>query len=138
MVTHTEARTEVTKFFLANFTDLPADRIALPNEDFDTPDGLPWARFSILNTASAQRSLGDVGRRKYDRQASVFVQIFAPENSAQKTVDEIADSVRSLFEGVSLVNNDIRFRNTIAREIGVDDGWYQLSVECLFEYTETR
>jgi hypothetical protein len=138
MVTHTEMRTEVTKFFLASFTGLPASRIDLPNENFETPVGQTWARFSIVNVTSVQRSLGDVGRRKYDRGASVFVQIFSPQNSAQKPADLLAEEVREIFEGIHLVGNDIRFRNTTIREIGVDEGWYQLSVECEFEYTETR
>lgn len=138
MVTHTDMRTEVTKFFLTNFTSLPADRIALPNEEFDTPVGQTWVRFSILNTASVQRSLGGIGRRKFDRNASVFVQIFVPQNGAQKEGDLLAEAVRSIFEGISLVGNDIRFQSTIVREIGQEDAWYQLSVECEFEYTETK
>jgi hypothetical protein len=138
MVTHTEMRTEVTKYFRANFTGLPEARIDFPNENFTTPVGQTWARFSIVNVTSVQRSLGDVGRRKYDRGASVFVQIFSPKNTAQKPADLLAEEVREVFEGIHLVGNDIRFRNTTIREIGVDEGWYQLSVECEFEYTETR
>jgi hypothetical protein len=138
MVTLAAARNAIYDHFFTNFTAIPSARITAENEEFDPPVGQSWVRLAVNHTASVQESLGDVGLRKFSRIGSAFVQIFIPENSGLNSADLLADAVRTVFEGVRLLDNDIRFYNSTVREIGVNEGWYQLSVESEFVYTQTK
>jgi hypothetical protein len=105
------------------------------NEDFDTPD-VPWARVSVRNQASEQRTLGAPGNRRFRRIASVFVQIFDLVDNGLLTLDGLSQTARTIFEGVSFSGLD--FNNVVVRESGTDGKWYQFVVEAFFDYEETK
>jgi len=138
MVTIVEARTKIYELFLANYTALPAAQVTADNENFETPEGLPWGRLSVRHATRAQESLGGLGLRKFTSVGAAFFQVFVPKDQGVKQADELAQAARVIFEGVSIYGNDIRFTSCDIREAGPEDGWYGLVVEALFQYTETK
>ena len=105
------------------------------NEKFSTPD-VPWARLTVRNTASEQRTLGAVGNRRFRRIASVFVQLYDLVDVGLSNLDTLAQTARGIFEGVSFSGLD--FTNVIVRESGADGKWFQVVVEAFFDYEETK
>jgi hypothetical protein len=139
MVTITEARELIYEEFLGSYAAIPSARITADNEQFDPPAGLSWGRFSVRHTGRSQESLGGVGRRKFTSRGSAFFQIFSPQDQGLATVDGLAQAAREVLEGISLSGNDIRFTDCDVRELGPDqDGWFGMTVEASFEYTETK
>lgn len=139
MVTITEARELIYEEFLGSYTAIPAARITADNESFDPPSGLSWGRLVVRHTGRTQETLGAIGLRKYASRGSVFFQIFVPENDGVGTADGLAHAARGVLEGISLSGNDIRFTDCDVRELGPDqDGWFGMTVEASFEYTETK
>lgn len=108
------------------------------NEQFTPPNGSVWARLTILHDDSRQETLGPSGGRRFLRAGTVFVDLFAPIGSGTTTVDALATLARSIFEGVSF--DGLRFPGiAIVRELGEDEfGFFQIQVEALFDYEETK
>lgn len=108
------------------------------------PDGFPpdapWVRVAIRHRDSDQESVGDVGARKFTRSGSLFVQCFSPlAVNGLVSSDTLAATARGIFEGVTLTPENVRFTDCVVREIGDDgDGYFQVNVECFFNYTETK
>jgi hypothetical protein len=83
--------------------------------------------------------MGSGGLNRYSRSGVCFIQVFTPLNQGTREADTLAQSARDIFEGTTLASNAIRFNDVIIREIGPDDGgWYQVLVECEFEYDERK
>jgi hypothetical protein len=147
MPTITDARKAIYSQFLSNFTSptdgmgaplVPAANITRDNVKFDTPVGEHWIRFIVRHTGSQQASLGDVGLRKFDRTGLILAQCYAPENTGVLDIDRIVKAVMDALEGVSLQLNDIVITDTLPRETGPVEGWYLITVEASFRYTETK
>ena len=102
------------------------------------PANAPWARVSVRHGPTNQESLGGVGRRKFERTGSVFVQCFAPLDGGRVAADTLAQVARTIFEGKTLTPENLHFTAVEIREIGPDEAWYQINVEAPFTYTETK
>jgi len=94
-----------------------------------------WARLTVRHNGRVKDCLG---KDHWESSGSVFIQCFAPLNAGRAGADNLATIARDIFEGKTLAPEAIRFTAAIVREIGPDDGWYQINVEALFTYTETR
>lgn len=106
------------------------------NESFSAPDKGQWARLTVRNTESEQRTLGAPGNRRFRRVASVFVQLYDLVDEGLETLDILAQTARGIFEGVSFSGLD--FTNVVVRESGADGKWFQVVVEAFFDYEETK
>ncbi len=124
------------KYFDDATTITVADDLTFENEKYDPPVDTPWVRLSMRHFVARQESLGDVGARKFNRQGSVFVQVFVPQDGGLLDADTIAQEAREIFEGKTL--SGIRLFTAEIREVGLTDGYHLILVEIRFEYTETR
>lgn len=137
MTTLNEARGRIYQDFVTAWG--ATSPFTFDNEEFDPPNPpAAWVRLTVRHNTSQQESLGPAGRRKYERGGSVFVQCFTPLDSGVSAADNLATVVRSTFEGKTLTPENVRFTEVIVREIGPDGEWYQMNVEAVFTYTETR
>lgn len=134
MTTPNEARDAVYERFIARWAGRSA--FTFENESFKPPDGAPWVRIAVRNIGSAQDSLGPVGKRRFQRKALLFGQVFVPGDTGTKDSDSLVAALQDIFEGTSFEGLD--FRAVSSREVGVDDGWHQTLVEGPFDYEETK
>jgi hypothetical protein len=110
----------------------------LDNESYDPPANTEWVRVVVRHTDRVQESLGGVGSRKFESGGSVFIQCFAPLDTGAATADSLAQTARSIFEGITLTPEGIRFTAATITEIGPTEDWYQINVEATFTYTQTK
>jgi len=102
------------------------------------PD-VEWARISVRNTGGGQTSIGPVGNRKYERDFSVFVQVFVPVTGGMKSGSELAQQARAIFEGVRL-DPEAYLNNGLITEQPIREGdkSRQINVEVLGKYLEAK
>ena len=110
----------------------------LDNETFKPPKGGVWARLVVRHAVRSQESLGGLGRRKFDSIGSAIMQCFGPLDKGVKGVDTLAEVAQGIFEGKTLLPENIRFTSAVVTEIGPTEDWYMINVESLFTYTETK
>lgn len=106
------------------------------NEAFDPPTEAVWVRLAMRHTGRAQDTLGPSGNRKFEATGNVIVQVFAPLDTGAAGCDAVVETVRALFEGVTV--SGIFFYGAVVREIGPGDDWYQINVEAAFTYNEVK
>lgn len=106
------------------------------NEAYDPPADAAWVRLSMRHTGRTLDTLAPVGNRKFEASGSVIVQVFAPLDTGAAGCDAVVETVRALFEGVTL--SGIFFYGAVVREIGPGDDWYQTNVEAAFTYNEVK
>lgn len=107
------------------------------NEAFDSEAlTAAWVRLAVRHFPLGQRSIGDVGNRKFDRGGSVLMQIFSPRDAGLDAAYTLAETARSAFEGKSF--GGVWCYAAEVREIGPDGRWYQLNVEVPFRYEEVK
>lgn len=135
MSTINVARAVIYDRFITNWNDETA--FDLDNESFDRPEDQPWVRMVVRNRTTGQESLGPVGLRKFLRKGAVFTQIFVPINTGVEEADRLAEIIRVMFEGVRLTNG-VWFYESEVREVGAKDGFYQIIVESIFNYEQTK
>lgn len=115
--------------------ELENEKFTPPNADAETP----WARMVVRHRDGTQNSLGRVRNRRFDRLGGLFVQVFTPLQEGTRRAKELAQLVIEGFEGSTIPGTTICFNNTIAREVGVsDDVWFMTVIEIDFRYTEIR
>lgn len=105
------------------------------NEKFNPPES-SWVRVVIRNIDSNQETLGPKTKRKFLRRALVIIQIFVKPDIGTKEADRLAEKAKNIFEGERV--GDLWFLETNIRETGTDGEWYQLIVETIFNYEETK
>lgn len=138
MTTIRQARESIYQRFKDNWTGTPftsPEAVTFDNEAF-TPPTVDWVRLAVRNTSSQQETLGRPTNRNFLRQASVFVQIFTQTDAGMNAADDLAQEVRTIFEGVTFDN--LRFTDVVTREEGPDGLWFMVVVECFFDYNEHK
>lgn len=136
MTTLNEATEKIYQTFLTDWGATTS--VTFDNETFNPNANEAYVRVTVRHTAAVQDSLGSVGRRKFDRIGTVFIQVFTPLDMGRQQADNLSTSARAVFEGKTLTPENLRFNAVITRELGVSDNWYQTNVEAPFNYTETK
>jgi hypothetical protein len=108
----------------------------LDNEKFTPPETGAWVRLSVRNIDAGQETLGPVGTRKYERKGLINVQVFTETNKGVFEADSLSKLAQDIFEGVRF--DEVIANNSIIKEVGVSDGWYQNLVQIDFFYTEIK
>ncbi len=111
------------------------------NETYEPPANAAWVRVAVRHNASRLEAVGGMGYgglNKFMRSGRVFIQVFTPVNKGTREADTLAQTARAIFEGITISSNAIRFNNAVVREIGPDGSWYQINVECAFDYDERK
>lgn len=133
-MTPTEARNEIMKRYLDNFTgQFP---IALDNKKLKKPDDEKWVRLNIQFNDGNQDSLGKEGNRKYIKRGLIFVQVFTPANKGTNDNDDLCYSSLALLDGVRI--NDLWMHSGKINTIGSDGEFYQQHVVVEFEFENIR
>ncbi len=57
-----------------------------------------FARVSIVHSTAQQSTIGPSGSRMFERVGNIAVQLFTPVNVGRKSLAELADSVRAVYE----------------------------------------
>ena len=129
-----EAKVAILNAFNAAWADRqPVDT---DNDDFNEPQGEPWARIVIRTQPTSQDTLGRIGNRKFLRVGIVFLQLFAPVKTGTYDLDILAEEMRELFEGTRL--GGIWFYETQLTENGEDGKYYSYTLQSLFNYEQVK
>jgi hypothetical protein len=94
----------------------------------------PWARFTIRH---AEGGSAAIGHRKFRREGTIFIQLFAPVGDGLSSLDPLTKIAMDAYEGQSTAGG-AWFRDVRCREIGPDGDWYQVNVLVDFEYDEIK
>jgi hypothetical protein len=137
-MTPEEVRKAVYDRFYANWSS--TSYVHYEGHPFTEPaPDIEWARLSVRNTGGGQTSLGAVGDRKYERDFSIFVQVFVPVTGGMKTGATYAQAARAIFEGVRL-DPEAYLNDGVITELPIRDGdkSRQFNVEVFGKYLETK
>jgi len=108
------------------------------DEVFTEPANASWCRVSFRNVDSKQYTLGPTANRMFQRQASLYVQIFTPIGSGTRVAGQFAQKVRDIFEGVTIPGTDVNTTDVLVRENKPDGKWKQTTVEIKTTYYEQK
>lgn len=143
-MTPNEFRDRVYKLFIAEW--LNGVGYTFDNEKFTPPDpadpavvaaGTPWVRLSVRHSGSRQKTLGPVGRRKFEHSARVILQIFTVPNTGLKRSDQLAQDFIEIFDE-DMGRNDVFGGESAYRELGTAEGWQMSEAWVDYTYDETR
>lgn len=136
MTTLHQARTAIYDRWIAQWPPaFPAVPFYFDNEAATPPAGA-WARVAVRETASIQETLGQPGNRRFERKGIVLAQLFQPKDTGVAAIADMAQAARAIFEGVSFGGLD--FYEVTPREVPSQDRWFQVTVEGLFNYYESK
>jgi hypothetical protein len=140
-LTITQARDEMSTLFNDAWEASAYAAFPVMWDDVGEPVGAarsPWARFSVRHADGGQATLASIGGvRRWRREGTIFVQLFAPANEGLSRLDEMAIVAMRAFEGKTTAGG-VWFRDVRLREVGVDGNWQQFNVLADFEYDEIR
>ncbi len=101
-------------------------------------DGAAWARVTVRHNSSVQSTLsGQTGKRRFEKNGTITVQIFTPYGKGLSLSDNLAIIAVDAFEGKA-TDSGIWFRNVRANEIGNDGPWFQTNVIAEFIYDQIK
>ena len=116
----------------------PVTVFGFENEVIDPAPGLAdsWVRFVVRETESGQETMGPVAGRNFLRKGLAILQIFTPSDLGRKPADDLADTFKDGFEGVTVAG--VRYHEVNRNVISQDGRWFQLNASAVFDYTERR
>lgn len=137
-LTQAQAREAIYQRWKDQWSDLqPGVPFFFENEQVVPEPTTPWARVTLRHTDSVQHTLGAPGTRQFRREASIWVQLFAPVDGGMATLDGLVGDARSVFEGTVVDGVDPAGAARV-QEIGPDGKWYEVVVVSPVTYYETR
>lgn len=111
--------------------------IYYPDVVKDSPDGDDeFIRVFVDLTNEVQKSLGEVGNRRFRVYGMVMVQVFTKYGTGQVTADLISGVVKGAFRGVNTGADAITFRNARVVDVGHTGPYLQTNVFAEFDYDE--
>lgn len=129
-----DAVEEMERLFREKWTPRPCD---YPNTDFDIPAANAiWARWRCNHFTGGQGSLANVvGKRRWRREGTLFIQVFSPLNASEVSAYDAAEIVVQAYEGKP---SGAWFRNVRINEITPSEvsNWVQRNVLIDFEYDQ--
>jgi hypothetical protein len=104
-----------------------------------TPDthGEAWARITVRQDTSHQKSINPKGSRRFRQTGSIYVQVFASVldgGAGHKVSSDLANMVKNVYQGQS--EGDVTCRDVQVRAMGRDGPWYAHLVTVFFEWDE--
>jgi len=103
-------------------------------DDVQPPQNSAWVRLTVLPGASQQVEMGRL--RRWRRAGVIAVQIFVPAASGTGLAQELGDTVRDIFEGLTI--SSVIFRATSLNRVGLDGAWLQYNANTPFQADELR
>jgi hypothetical protein len=145
-MTPNEFRSLVYTSFMAVWDVGPVSIYTFDNEKFTPPDpadptvaneGICWVRLVVRHGDSQQKTLGPVGRRKFENSARVILQIFTVPNTGMKDSDALNQAFKEVFD-TDLGRGDVFGGQSTYRERGTAEGWQMSEATVSFTYDEIR
>ena len=102
--------------------------------DPSSQNNTAWVRLTVLMGNSSQAEMGN--KQRWRRPGVVTVQIFIPTGDGTGLATELGDSVRDIFEGVTI--SGVIFRATSLVRAGIDGSWLQYNSNTTFQSDELR
>lgn len=97
-----------------------------------------WAHCSVQHTDSQTYTLGgETGNRRFRRQGTLFVSLYAPVGDGFTSADTLAKVVADGLEGKSTTNG-VLIRSVRMQEQGVDGAFEVTNLSADFEYYEVK
>lgn len=103
-------------------------------DDVTPPEDSTWVRLTVLPGGSSQVEMGNL--RRWRRVGVIVVQIFVPAASGTGLALELGDTVRDIFEGLTV--SGVIFRATSLNRVGLDGAWLQYNASTPFQADELR
>lgn len=100
-------------------------------------DQSPWAKAYVRHSTGAQRTLGGVGSRMFDRVGVFIVSVFTPTGKGLSESYQLCNTVADAFEGKSSPGG-IWFRNSRINEVGSEGDFLQVNFTVEFVYSEQK
>lgn len=134
-MTEAQAIEALTQRWIDAWPGLSAVPYTFDNEIADSADS--YVRVSFVHTVRAQQTMGSDGGRKFESRGYIFVQLFGPVNVGMKTLAELADKARSVYEGRRLAEELTTYAGS-TRESPTDGRWAMRTITIPFAYEELR
>ena len=100
-----------------------------PNAPWKAPADSKYCVLTILTGESMQKSIGVL--EKFDRTPGVAIaQVFCPSGTGTQWSHDVAILIKANFQQVTY--DGVVFKTPTIRDIGFDNGLYQLNVNCPF------
>lgn len=98
-----------------------------------------WFRPAVRHAFGGQASLagGRGKKKKWRREGTLWVQIFAPMGSGSVGADRAAQAVLDGYEGAA-TDHCVWFRNCRLNELGQNGAYYQINVLIDFQYDQVK
>lgn len=144
MPTLVEARDAVQAGFLASWA--PATETLLgeparvfwqadqPNQDERPEPDEVFARFTIRHSSGAQRTLAEVGARRFTQRGFIFLEVFTPLSLNSEEAAQVADAGLKTLLGKEY--GGVWIRNARAIERQPEKHWFSWLITAEFEYDE--
>lgn len=144
--TRTEARDQINALIKAGADGIDGCPVRLiwQGKPDDRPPKRPedlgrqraWARVTIQHLTGGDDAVSSAsGRRRYNRQGIVTIQLFTPNAHGRELADELAPPLEQSLQGKS-TQGGVWFREVVSSEIGEDGPWMQTNITATFEYDE--
>lgn len=98
----------------------------------------PWGRVVIRHGGGRQLTMGGIGRRRFMRNGTIWVQCFYPwkEGADLTPAEALAVVARNAYEGER--SRNLTFKGVAAQERGRDGLFYRWDVLVKFEWYEIK
>jgi hypothetical protein len=96
-----------------------------------------WVRVTLVHAAREQATMGSTGNRRFEARGAILVQLFGAVDVGRRPLAQLADSVRSVFEG-QRIGTEITTYGGSTRELPTDGRWARSSVSIPVWYDEQR
>lgn len=101
-------------------------------EDIPSSINLIWARLTVREGESLQRSIG-APVKNYRTTGFTFVQLYSEIGVGDDSIRKLADTIKSKFT-TTTIKECVVFRTPSINPIGRIQGWWQVNVNCPFYF----
>lgn len=111
-----------------------------------TEETKAWVRFSVLQTASRQDSLGISGNRRFLRMGRIYVQVFVRSGTITSKLNELSNKVIEIYERgdksplriLGIAQQDLADGANKKASITGDGTWFGTLINISFAFDEVK
>lgn len=96
-----------------------------------------WIRITVRHQTGSQANLAGDGKRRWERNGTLFVQLFTPVGDGNKDSDTCIKIILDAIEGKT-TSGGVWFRRVRVNEIGKRENQYNVNVLADFTYEEMK
>lgn len=103
-----------------------------PEENFNPTTHKAWIRFEILEASTRMASIGGGAYNRWRTAGIQTCQIFVPQGVGTKPALEVADDIRTVFNGWT--GDGVGMLATSIAKVGRTGRWYQVNAHTPFKF----